>query len=597
MPAPAQHLQDLRDELARHDLDGFLVPRADEHQGEYVAPRAQRLTWLTGFTGSAGLAAVLAERAAIFVDGRYTLQVRDQVDETLFTPRHVADEPLAPWLKDHLPAGARLGYDPWLHTPGQIERLEKSLAGQDIALIPCEENPLDRVWTDQPGAPLAPIAPHPLDYAGAKSRDKRAKLAAALRERQVAAAVLTLPDSIAWLLNVRGGDVDCTPLPLSFALLKADAAVTWFVQPEKLGENVRTSLDEDVEAAAPGAFGPALDALAGAKVLVDPASAPQWVFQRLAAAGAEVLRGEDPCQLPKAVKNAAELEGARRAHRRDGLALSRFLHWIAREAASGQVSELMACDKLEALRREDPLYRGPSFETIAGSGPHGAIVHYRVTPESDRALQPGELFLCDSGGQYLDGTTDVTRTVAIGEPDQAMREAFTRVLQGHIAIARARFPKGTNGGQLDSLARLPLWMAGQDFDHGTGHGVGSYLGVHEGPQRISKVGQSVAFQPGMIVSNEPGYYKTGAFGIRIENLVAVIEAPPRAEGADERAMLAFETLTLAPIDRRLILAERLDSDERAWLDAYHARVRDCHGESLEGDARAWLQTATEPLAG
>ncbi len=599
MPAPAQRLHDLRAELARRGLEGFLVPRADEHQGEYVPPRAQRLGWLTGFAGSAGQAAVLSDKAAIFVDGRYTLQVGEQVDTDLFTPRHSADEPLTDWLQEVFPAGGKLGYDPWLHTEDQVAALAKKLTELGGELVPTEDNPLDAVWRYQPPPPTAPIAPHPLDYAGLASLEKRQALAAELRSKDLTAAVLTLPDSIAWLLNVRGGDVDCTPLPLSFATLKADGAVDWFVAPQKLGDNVRAQLDEAIQVAAPGDFGPSLDQLKGAKVLVDGASAPAWVFQRLRAAGATLVKGGDPCQLPKAIKNAAELAGTRAAHRRDGLALTRFLAWLDREAASrasGEaVMESEAAAQLEAFRKEDPLYRQPSFETISGSGPNGAIVHYRFDAESDRALGLGELFLCDSGGQYLDGTTDVTRTVAIGEPSAGMRRAFTLVLKGHIALARARFPVKTTGSQLDSLARYPLWLDGLDYDHGTGHGVGSYLGVHEGPQRISKVFQKVPLEPGMIVSNEPGYYKTGAFGIRIENLVVVIESPA-AEGADEdRPMRAFETLTLAPIDRRLIDPARLTGEETAWLDGYHRRVWETHEDKLDPPDRTWLEAATQPI--
>ncbi len=589
----------LRAELAQCGVDGFLVPRGDEHQGEYVPPSAERLAWLTGFKGSAGMACVLSETAAIFVDGRYTLQVRQEVDEALFTPRHISEEPLADWLKEHLRPGQRLAYDPWLHTEDQVRRLEKTLDGLGASLEALEENPLDAAWRDRPAPPKAEIQLHDLALAGRSSAEKREELGGELDKAGVAAAVLTLPDSIAWLLNVRGGDVSHSPLPLSFALLHADGGVEWFVDPDKLTPQVVQQLGNAVSIEAPERLGDGLSRLgkAGHKVMADPATAARWIFDRLRAAGAEVVPGADPCLLPKACKNEAELEGMRRAHRRDGAAVSRFLHWLSREAearaADNPVREMEAASRLQEFRAETGELRDLSFDTIAGSGPNGAIVHYRVSEESDRALGKGELFLCDSGGQYPDGTTDITRTIAIGTPSEEMRRRFTLVLKGHIALARARFPKGTSGSQLDSLARYALWQEGLDYDHGTGHGVGSYLNVHEGPQRISKLPNSVALKPGMIVSNEPGYYKTDAYGIRIENLVAVTESA-RGEG-EEREMLAFETLTLAPIDRRLVLRELLSAEEAAWLDGYHARVREEIAPLLDGAAKAWLEAATAPL--
>jgi Xaa-Pro aminopeptidase len=492
-----------------------------------------------------------------------------------------------------------------------MERLRKAAEAAGGTLVAVDDNPLDAVWTGRPPPPRAPILPHPLAFAGRASADKRAELAGDLAAKELAAAVLTLPDSIAWLLNLRGGDVPCTPLPLSFAILRADATVDWFVAPEKLGSELKAHLGNGVGLYEPGALGPALDALgaAGAKVLADPDSAAAWVFARLRAAGAEVVAGADPCQLPKARKNAVELDGARAAHRRDGLALTRFLAWLAREAparAPGEeLGEVEVAEHLRALRAEDSLFRDLSFDTIAGAGANGAIVHYRAEAASQGRLRPGELFLLDSGAQYPDGTTDVTRTLAIGEPSAEMRDRFTRVLKGHIALATARFPRGTSGSQLDVLARQHLWQAGLDYDHGTGHGVGSYLNVHEGPQRISKVPNRVALEPGMIVSNEPGYYKTGAYGIRIENLVAVVESEVMEAGRDGgseadgegRAMLAFETLTLAPIDRNLIAPELLSPEETAWLDAYHARVRGAHRDQLDSETAAWLDAATKPLGG
>jgi Xaa-Pro aminopeptidase len=545
------------------------------------------------------MACVLAEAAAIFVDGRYTLQVRNEVDVALFTPRHLTEEPLSAWLEEQLKPGQRLAYDPWLHTEDQVRRLEQTLAGIGASLVALDDNPLDAAWPDRPAPPKAKIHPHGLDLAGQDSAEKRAALGAQLAKAGVAASVLTLPDSIAWLLNVRGGDVTHSPLPLSFAVLHADGGVEWFVDPDKLTEAVTAQLGNAVSVETPARFGDSLDRLgqAGAKVLADPSGAARWIFERLRAAGAQVVNGDDPCLLPKARKNAVELDGTRRAHRRDGAALSRFLHWLdaaaAALAAADPVTEMEAADRLQAFRAETGDLRDLSFDTIAGSGPNGAIVHYRVSSDSDRPLGLGELFLCDSGGQYPDGTTDVTRTVAIGTPSAEMRRRFTLVLKGHIALARARFPTGTSGSQLDSLARYALWQEGLDYDHGTGHGVGSYLNVHEGPQRISKMPNSVALEPGMIVSNEPGYYKTGAYGIRIENLVAVTESPRGA--GEERDMLAFETLTLAPIDRHLVQRDLLTAEEAAWLDAYHARVRAEIGPQLDPAAQNWLETATAPL--
>ncbi|NIA68653.1 aminopeptidase P family protein [Pelagibius litoralis] len=586
----------LRAELARREVQGFLIPRADEHQGEYVPASAQRLEWLTGFSGSAGTAAVLPETAAVFIDGRYTLQVRNEVDVDLFTPRHLTEEPLSAWLAEGLKPGQRLAYDPWLHTEDQVRRLEKTLAAAEAEAVALSDNPLDAVWHDRPAVPQAEIRAHDLSYAGRESADKREGLGKALTKQGVAAAVITLPDSIAWLLNVRGGDVERSPLPLSFSVLHADGAVEWFVDAAKVSDGLAQHLGNAVSIQAPQRLGEALDRLGvqGAKVLADPATAARWIFDRLRAAGAAIEQGADPCQLPKACKNETELAGTRAAHKRDGAALSRFLHWLDSAVAQGQaVTEMAAADRLAAFRGEAGDLRDLSFDTIAGSGPNGAIVHYRVSPQSDRQLAQGELFLCDSGAQYPDGTTDVTRTVAIGTPDKEMCARFTLVLKGHIALGAARFPEGTSGSQLDSLARYALWQNGLDYDHGTGHGVGSYLNVHEGPQRISKMPNSVALQPGMIVSNEPGYYKTGAYGIRIENLVAVTESS-RAAG-EERAMLAFETLTLAPIDRRLIVPAMLTADEIDWVDAYHARVRAEIGPQLDGEARVWLEQATAPL--
>ena len=592
-PQQESRLAALRAELAGRGLDGFVVPLSDEHQGEYVARRSQRLAWLTGFTGSAGLAIVLAEQAALFVDGRYTLQAAAQVDGSLYEHCHITDEPPGAWLREHLAAGAALGYDPRLHGASQRDRLAAPCRAAGARLVPCEDNPIDTLWVDQPPAPLGPIAPHPARFAGAEAGEKREIVAARLAEKGAAAAVLSAPDSIAWLLNVRGADVANSPLPHSFAIVHGDGAVDWFVDRRKLLPEVPAHLGNSVHVQAPDSMANALDALAdtGKAVLIDAAATPVWIVDRLTDGGAKVVRGADPCALPKACKNAIELDGIRAAHRRDGAALTRFLAWLA-AAPPGSITELDAVGRLAAMRAGGEHYRGPSFDTISGAGPNGAIVHYRVTAASNRTLEPGTLYLVDSGGQYLDGTTDVTRTVAIGPPEPEHRDRFTRVLRGHIALATARFPRGTSGAQLDTLARQFLWQAGLDYDHGTGHGVGHYLNVHEGPQRISRMGSGAALAPGMVVSNEPGYYKTGAYGIRIENLVAVMEADD-ANGA----FLGFETLTLAPINRALIDPAMLTADERAWLDAYHARVVETLAPLLADDAAAldWLHAATAPL--
>ena len=595
-PGTPERLARLRAELARQGLDGFIVPRGDEHQGEYVPPRAERLAWLTGFTGSAGAAVVLADKAAIFVDGRYTLQVRAQVPGELFSFHHLVEEPPSTWIAGALGKDAALGYDPWLHTPSERERYAAAAAKAGGSLVACAANPIDAVWSGQPPPPIAPVVPHPLAFAGKASAEKRAELGATLAAEAIAATVLTAPDSIAWLLNIRGGDVPHTPLPLSFALLGADGSVELFCDSRKLVPGLAAQLGNAVRVRGREEFPAALDELGRGKkrVAADPASAAAFIFDRLERAGAEIVKRADPCALPKACKNAVELAGMRAAHVRDGAALTRFLAWIKVAAPAGGVSESAAAERLHGLRRQGEHFRDLSFSTIAGSGPNGAIVHYRVSAASDRRLAPGELFLVDSGAQYLDGTTDVTRTLAIGSPSAEMRERFTRVLKGHIALASVRFPAGTSGSQLDVLARAALWQAGLDYDHGTGHGVGSYLGVHEGPQRISKIPNTVALKPGMIVSNEPGYYKTGAYGIRIENLVAVVAAG--GNGAGEREMLAFETLTLAPIDLDLVEPALMSGGEIAWLDAYHARVRGSLAPLLDRETGRWLEGATRPLA-
>ncbi|MCA1908755.1 MAG: aminopeptidase P family protein [Magnetospirillum sp.] len=590
-PAGPERVGALRDELRRRGLAGFVVPRADEHQGEYVPASAQRLAWLTGFTGSAGMAVVLDQRAAIFVDGRYTIQVAQEVDGGLFEIRHMVDQPLGRWLDEALKPGDRLGYDSWLHTAEQAQALKAACDRAGAELVACDGNPVDRVWADRPPPPCRPVVAHPLVFAGRTSAEKRLALSDTLRAERLDGAVLTDPASIAWLLNVRGDDVAYVPLPLSFAIVHGDGTVQWFLDPAKSSPALAEHLGDGVAIRHPDGFLTALGAMKG-RVRVDKATAPMAVVQALSVAGVSVDQGADPCAQAKACKNPVELAGSRAAHRRDGAAMVRFLAWLDRQV---DVDELTAAERLCQFRAEGQHFRGLSFPTIAGAGPNGAIVHYRSSERTNRKLLPGQLFLLDSGAQYLDGTTDVTRTLAIGTPSAEMRHRFTLVLKGHIAIAQATFPEGTTGSQLDILARRALWAHGLDYDHGTGHGVGSYLSVHEGPQRISKVGTgAVPLRAGMIVSNEPGYYKAGAYGIRIEALVAV-EERPLPEGG-ERPLLGFETLTLVPIDKKLVEVGLLDGGERTWLDAYHARVWDDVAPLVDDAARDWLKRATAPLA-
>ncbi len=585
----AGRLAALRGEMSARGLDGFLVGMADQYQNEYVPPQAQRITWLTGFTGSAGMVVVLKDKAAAFTDGRYTLQIAEQVDGELYQRLHITDSPPTDWIGENLAENAKLGFDGWLFTDAGVTRFRKAAEAAGGELVAVEGNPLDAVWMDQPEAPMAPVVPHELAFAGEASAAKRARLAAALRADAV---VITAPDSIAWLLNIRGADVAHSPLPLSLAILHGDGRVDLFLDAAKRGAGLADHLGNEVSLQPTEAFAAALDALAGSSVQVDPGLTASWVFERLAAAEATIERAPDPCQLPKAIKNEVELAGARTSHGRDGAALSRFLHWLSVFAPQGETDELGAEAQLAKYRQDGEHFRDLSFPTITGSGPNGAIVHYRVSDESNRKLRPGEFYLVDSGAQYLDGTTDVTRTVAIGAVADEMRDRFTRVLKGHIAIATTRFPKGTTGAQLDVLARHSLWQAGLDFDHGTGHGVGSYLNVHEGPHSISKRQQTQDLRPGMVVSNEPGYYKTGAYGIRIENLLAVREA--EITGA-ERDMLEFETLTLAPIDRHAIAVNLLTETEKTWLNAYHQRVYDALSPQLDDPTREWLDEATRPI--
>ncbi|ABD24886.1 peptidase M24 [Novosphingobium aromaticivorans DSM 12444] len=592
-------LDALRKQLAKDGLDGFVIPISDEHMSEYVGAYAQRLEWLTGFGGSAGTAVVLANEAAIFVDGRYTLQVRDQVDGSLWSYQSVPQTSVAAWLGEHAPKGARIGYDAWLHSKGWAQAAQKALADRGATLVPVSANPVDAVWQDRPAPSLAPAIPHADEHAGKSASEKRAEVAEWLAARGLDAAVVTALDSVAWLLNIRGSDVDRTPVALSFVLAHADGTADLFIAPEKVTPALLAHLGNAVRVQPREAFVPALRALAGRKVAVDPERAVAAIFHALEDSGAEIVAETDPVVLPKALKNPVEQAGHRAAQARDGAAIARFLRWVAVEAPKGGVTELSAANRLQAFRAEGGLLRDLSFDTISGAGPNGAVVHYRVSEETSRVLEPNSVYLVDSGGQYVDGTTDITRTVWIGpgEPPALVKDRFTRVLKGHIALARAVFPKGTAGSQLDSFARQFLWAAGLDYAHGTGHGVGSFLAVHEGPQRIAKAsggqaGTGQELMPGMILSNEPGYYKTGEYGIRIENLVLVERR--EIEGA-EGEFYGFETLTFAPIDRALVDVALLSGEEREWLNAYHASVRAVLAPQLGGEDREWLVRACAPL--
>jgi Xaa-Pro aminopeptidase len=592
----------LKTELARLGLTGFIVPRADEHQGEYVPPSAERLAWLTGFTGSAGTAVLTSAASAIFVDGRYTLQVRAQVDTRVFTPVGIEETPVIDWLKANVTPEDRIGYDPLLHTISGIKRFEEALSASGAELVALDANPIDTVWTDRPAPPIGPVSIQPVELAGEDVAAKIERLSQALLAKNASAAILTQPDSVAWAFNIRGSDIAHNPVPLAYAILRATERPGLFIDGRKLGNVERAHLETYADVSEFTAFMPALDVLgaSGASVLVDPAWVSAGIATRLSAAGASLIEADDPCRLPKATKNAAEIAGARAAHVRDGVAVTKFLVWFDAQSTTGTLDEVSVCEALERFRSETgPALDGTrgqlrdlAFSTISGAGPNGAIVHYRVSRATNRLVDQDSLFLLDSGAQYQDGTTDITRTLCVGTPSDEMRDRFTRVLKGMIAVASARFPKGTTGHQLDVLARAALWSAGLDFDHGTGHGIGSYLSVHEGPQNISKRA-SPALEPGMIISDEPGYYKTGAWGIRIENLVLVTPAEQIAGG--DRPMLGFETLTLVPIDRRLIDTSILTRAEIRWIDAYHARVATIIGPHLDANEAAWLASATAPL--
>ena len=597
MSTYADRLKALREQLKSEKLDGFVVPLTDEHMSEYVGSYAQRLAWLTGFQGSAGTAVVLPQEAAIFVDGRYTLQVRQQVSPTEWSYQSVPETSTTQWLEEHAPQGGRIGYDPWLHTRDWVKKAKEALASRGAELVPVTRNPIDEVWSDRPEMSKAKLVVQPDEYAGKTSAEKRTEIADWLSKEHADAAVLSALDSIAWAFNIRGADVDRTPVALAYALVHADGTADLFVASEKIGPDVRQHLGNGIRVHERYEFEPTLRQLAGKTVVVDPERSVSAVFDALEGAGAKVLSRRDPTVLPKAIKNPVEIAGQRSSQVRDGAAIVRFLKWIEEEAPKGGLDEITAANKLQELRQRSPELRDLSFDTISAAGPNAAIPHYKVTEQSNLPIKNNEIYLVDSGGQYVDGTTDITRTVIVGEPTEEMRDRFTRVLKGHIAIATALFPKGTRGSQLDSFARRPLWEAGLDYAHGTGHGVGSFLAVHEGPQRISPVGSSQSggdepLQAGMIISNEPGYYKGGEYGIRIENLVLVV--PREIDGA-EKEVLGFETLTFAPIDRRLIEPGMLSPEELVWLNCYHAHVLAKISPQLEGEELDWLRRACAPI--
>ncbi|WP_134496490.1 aminopeptidase P family protein [Microvirga pakistanensis] len=587
------HIAKLRAELGRRGFDGFIVPRADEHQGEYVPKSAERLAWLTGFTGSAGTAVILMDRAALVVDGRYTVQAAEQVDTSVITPVQLAATSAEDWIAANLPEGGILAYDPWLHTSDNLKRLEQAAARAGGSLAPVDINLVDVIWIDRPSPPRAPVYPHPLDYAGETVEEKLERIRGKMGEAKLDALVISDPHNLAWAFNLRGGDVGHTPLPLGYAVLPRQGRATLFFDPAKITNEAGAAVGELAEFAPISAFQGALDDLGrkGGKVRVDSATGAVALIRRIEGAGGAVDVGADPIALMKAVKNKAEIAGSHAAHLRDGVAMARFLAWLDREAPTGRLTEIDAVEGLERFRVETGALKNISFPSISGAGPNAALPHYRVTASSNRRIEADQIFLIDSGAQYEDGTTDITRTIIVGEPSPEMKDRFTRVLQGHIAIARAVFPKGTTGAQIDAFARKPLWDAGLDFDHGTGHGIGSYLSVHEGPQRIAKTG-TTPLEAGMMLSNEPGFYKPGAYGIRTENLILV---EPRTIPGGDREMLGFETLTFTPIDLRLVEPAIMSADEIAWLNDYHAKVREKIGPHLDAETRSWLDEATRAI--
>ncbi|MBM3632116.1 MAG: aminopeptidase P family protein [Alphaproteobacteria bacterium] len=591
MSTAAERLKNLREYLTERGGDGFIIPRTDAYQGEYVAPCDERLAWLTGFTGSAGMAIVLKDKAAIFVDGRYTLQAKNQVDAEFYEICSLENFPPCAWAKKNLQTGQKIFYDPWLHTLNDKIRAQDVCDTVGASFVPITENVIDKLWVDRPSLPSSPVQIHDLIYAGIPASEKRQLVAKTLKEKRANATLITAPDSIAWLLNIRGNDIPHTPIVQAFAMVWEDTRVDLFLNPSKVSPEIKSYLGEDVQIKDVASLENWLHNLKDKTILIDPASTPLTLLHKLEAC--HLLHSLDPCTLPKAIKNPIEAQGARQAHIQDGVAVTRFLAWLFTTAQTEDLNEANAAEKLLSFRQQNSLFTGTSFDTISGVGPNGAIVHYRVTPDSNRQFDLNTIYLVDSGGQYLNGTTDITRTVAIGTPTLEQKDRFTRVLKGHIAIASSLFPVGTTGSQLDPLARHALWQAGLDYDHGTGHGVGSFLSVHEGPHRISKAPSSIALKPGMIVSNEPGYYKTNEYGIRIESLVIVVEKGIPSQG--ERALLGFETLTQAPIDTNLVDIALLTAQERDWLNEYHATVRTTLLPYLEGNDAQWLEKATQEI--
>ncbi len=590
------HLPKLRDEMKKMGLAGFLVPHDDAYLNEYLPAYAERLMWVSGFSGSAGFGIVMIDSAAIFSDGRYTLQLSEQVDNALFSLHDSGETKPAEWLEENAPKGSVIGYDPFLHARSGLKAFEDAAKRAGFTLQPVDQNPIDAAWDDQPAPPTATVRPHPLEFAGEASADKRQRLAKKITQAGADAVLLTAPTSLAWLFNIRGGDVHASPLPLGRAVLEADGTAALFLNPQKVSGPLVDHLGPDVELHAEAQVLDYLRSLGTDQktVMVDPSLVPVAFLHALTHAGATLLEDDDPCALPRATKNAAELDGTRTAHVRDGVAVTRFLHWLAETTEKETITEIDAAQKLESFRMETNQLKDISFDTISAAGGHGASPHYRVNTQSNKTLDINSLYLVDSGGQYEDGTTDITRVIAVGTPTDEMIRAYTLVLKGHIALATAKFPKGTTGHQLDALARDPLWRAGLDYDHGTGHGVGSFLGVHEGPQRISKAANTQALLPGMICSNEPGYYKAGEFGIRIENLIIV--TPPQPVAGGDREMLGFETITFAPLERELIDPALLTAEEHKWVDDYHRAVWEKLHDTLPADVAGWLKERTAPLA-
>ena len=592
-----QRLEAIRAKINQHQLAMFLVPRADEHQLEYVPPSSERLAWISGFTGSAGMAVIGRDRATLFVDGRYTLQARQQATPDCWEYRHLINDPPEKWIGEQINKGDRVGFDPRLHTSEGLKRFEDAVERAGGVMYPLESNPIDELWTDRPAPPTGAIEIYPDSLAGESSESKRNRIGEELKRAKVDALVISAPDSLAWLFNIRGSDLDLTPFALGFAILRADGTASLFLDSAKVNDSVRQSLKPQsngaISIAEPNALYAALDDFAGQRVRVDKATGSVQIVNRLKSAGASVDVGDDPCALAKACKNTAELAGIRAAHVRDGVALVRFMSWFARNAP-GNETEASLAERIDDLRSQGEHFRTLSFNTISAAGPNAALCHYKFEKETARALKQDEIYLIDSGGQYIDGTTDVTRTLITGKPTDEMKRRYTQVLKGHIALAVARFPEGTTGTQLDTLARQYLWQDGVDYDHGTGHGVGHFLSVHEGPQVIAKRPSTVGLQPGMVLSDEPGYYKADGYGIRIENLVAVKVLDPQPNGA-EGTFLGFEVLTLAPYERNLIDVSLLTDAERAWVDAYHNRVRETLTPHLNQEDAAFLRTATAPF--